>query len=118
MEVKHSKREAGKSSYSFSKLFHLAFNNIIAFSDKPLRLTIKFGLVISLVSLIFGFYYIFKYFTGEIAIMGFTSLIISIWFLSGILIFILGIVGMYIGKTFEKVKGRPTYIIKEKINLE
>ncbi len=118
MEVKHSKRETGKSSYSFGKLFNLAFNNIIAFSDKPLRLTIKFGLVISLVSLFFGFYFIYKYLSGEIAIMGFTSLILSIWFLSGILIFILGIVGMYIGKTFEKVKGRPTYIIKEKINIE
>jgi dolichol-phosphate mannosyltransferase len=118
LEVKHSKRETGKSSYSFNKLFHLAFNNIIAFSDKPLRLTIKFGLIISLGSLLFGFYYMIKYFKGEIAIMGFTSLILSIWFLSGVLIFILGIVGMYIGKTFEKVKGRPTYIVKEKINLE
>jgi dolichol-phosphate mannosyltransferase len=118
MEVKHSKRETGKSSYSFNKLFNLAFNNIIAFSDKPLRLTIKFGLVISLVSFFFGLYFLYKYFSGRIEIMGFTSLIISIWFLSGILILILGIVGMYIGKTFEKVKGRPTYIVKEKINFE
>jgi dolichol-phosphate mannosyltransferase len=50
--------------------------------------------------------------------VGFTSLIISIWLLSGIIIFFIGIVGLYIGKTFENVKKRPTFIIKDTLNLE
>lgn len=118
VDVSHASREDGKSSYSWGKLFSLAFNNILAFSDKPLRLTIQFGLLISLFSGVLGLVYLYKYIIGDIFVLGFASLIISIWFLSGAIIFILGVVGMYVGKTFEKVKGRPVYIIEKKINIE
>jgi dolichol-phosphate mannosyltransferase len=57
------------------------------------------------------------YLTGSIKVLGFTSLIISFWFLSGIIIFILGFVGLYIGKMFEKVKDRPNFIVQEEINI-
>jgi len=59
-----------------------------------------------------------RYLTGNIEVMGYTSLIISVWFFSGIIILILGIIGLYIGKTYEKVKGRPQYIIKNRLNLK
>lgn len=117
VDVDHGERDDGKSSYSFGKLLDLALNNIIAFSDKPLRLTVKLGLSISFISAIIGILYLYRYFSGEIEVQGFSSLIISIWFLSGMIIFILGIVGIYIGKTFEKVKERPIFIIKDKINF-
>lgn len=117
VEVEHSQRAEGESSYNFKKLLVLAFNNIIAFSDKPLRLTVKFGLLISILSLIIGLYYLILYFTGEIIQLGFTSLILSIWFLSGTIIVILGIIGIYLGKTFEKVKNRPSYIVSKTLNL-
>lgn len=117
VEVEHSQRAEGESSYNFKKLLTLAFNNIIAFSDKPLRLTVKFGLVISILSLLIGVYYLILYFLGEIVQLGFTSLIISIWFLSGIIIVILGIIGIYLGKTFEKVKNRPSFIVSKTTNL-
>ena len=117
LNVDHDHRATGKSSYTWGKLIRLAFDNVIAFSDKLLKLTIRLGFIIALGALLVGIYYIYKYLVGDIVVLGFTSLIISIWFLSGLIIFILGIIGIYLGKTFDKVKDRPTYIIQEKINL-
>jgi dolichol-phosphate mannosyltransferase len=116
--VEHGERAEGRSSYSYRSLFKLAFNNIIAFSSKPLRLTITLGMVISLTSFITGVYYLINYLLGNITQMGFTSLILSIWFLGGIVIMILGMLGVYIGKIFDKVKNRPMYIIENTINIE
>ena len=118
LEVAHGKREDGKSTYTYSKLFSLAFNNIIAFSDKPLRITVKFGFLISGVSGISGIFYLIKYFKGDIEVLGFTSLIIALFFLSGIIILVLGVIGVYLGKAFDKLKNRPTYIIEKNINIE
>ena len=116
LPVQHAARYEGKSSYNYKSLLYLALNNIIAFSDKPLRLTIKTGAIIALLSLIFAFIYFIFYFTGHIQVLGFTTLILSIWFLAGIVISILGIVGLYVGKTFENVKNRPTFILKDIVN--
>ncbi|MFK7937372.1 MAG: glycosyltransferase family 2 protein [Saprospiraceae bacterium] len=118
LDVSHGQRDSGESSYSWRSLFRLAWNNIIAFSDKPLRLTIKFGLIIALGSALIGIWYLYQYFTGQIVVIGFASLIISIWFLSGVIIFILGMIGIYLSKVFEKVKERPTYIIHQQLNFE
>ena len=117
LPVKHSERFEGKSSYNFKGLFKLALNSILAFSDKPLRLTVKLGFGITLISLLVMLVYFIMYLTGSIKVLGFTSLIISFWFLSGIIIFILGFVGLYIGKMFEKVKDRPNFIVQEEINI-
>jgi dolichol-phosphate mannosyltransferase len=116
--VKHASRTDGTSNYSFKKLRQLALDNMVSFSDKPLRLTVTFGFLMSLSSLMVAASYAFKYLKGEIEVLGFASLILSIWFLSGIIIFILGIVGVYIGKTFEKVKERPLFIVDEILNYE
>jgi polyisoprenyl-phosphate glycosyltransferase len=115
--VKHAERSYGKTSYSFRKLFHLALNTILTFSDKPLRLTVKLGSFIVFSSIIFSIYNLILFFNGKILAPGWTSIIISIWFLSGIIIFTLGLVGLYIGKIFENIKNRPIYIINEKVNL-
>ena len=61
-------------------------------------------------------YNLVKWIFGDISVLGYSSLIISIWFLSGCILIMLGIVGLYIGKTFEQVKNRPIYIIEEKVN--
>ncbi len=113
--IEHGEREEGKSSYSISRLLKLAFNVIISFSDKPLRLFINFGLGISILSFILGLYYLYLALTGKIAQPGFSSLILSIWFLSGIVISCIGIVGVYLGKTFDQAKNRPTFIIDEEL---
>ncbi len=115
--VKHNRRENDRSSYNLKSLLTLAFNNIITFSNKPLKLVLGFGFAVVIISIIMAIFFFFKYINGEIKIIGYTSLIISIWFLSGIIIMILGVLGIYIGKIFDKIKDRPVYIIKEKINL-
>ena len=113
--IEHSSREEGKSSYSISRLLKLAFTVIISFSDKPLRLFINFGLGISILSFILGIYYLYLAVTHRITQPGFSSLILSIWFLSGIIISCIGIVGVYLGKTFDQTKNRPTFIIDEEL---
>ena len=109
--IEHGEREEGKSSYSISRLLKLAFNVIVSFSDKPLRLFINFGLGISILSFVLGIYYLYLSITHKITQPGFSSLILSIWFLSGIIISCIGIVGVYLGKTFDQAKNRPTFII-------
>jgi dolichol-phosphate mannosyltransferase len=117
LDIQHASREDGiKSSYNFKKRLTLAFNTIISFSDKPLRLTVKLGLLISLISTIFAILLIILYFLDENSVSGWSSTFASLWFLSGLMITILGMVGIYVGKIFENVKGRPTYIVGERLN--
>lgn len=111
--VEHAPRESGTTSYSFSKLVSLAFNTIISFSNKPLKLFVKFGMIISLLSFCVGIYYIYQALHHEIEVLGFTSIIVSIWFLSGIIITTIGVVGIYVGKIFDQAKNRPVFIIDE-----
>lgn len=111
--VEHAPREEGNSTYSFSKLISLAFNTIISFSNKPLKLVVKFGMLISVLSFGVGVYYLYQALNNEIAVLGYTSIIVSIWFLSGIIITTIGVAGIYIGKIFDQTKGRPVFIIDE-----
>lgn len=116
IKIEHSNRIYGKTSYKFRGLLKLALNTILSFSDKPLRLVVKTGLIISFISIVFALYNLYEYFTGKILVLGWASVIISIWFFSGVLIFVLGIIGLYIGRIFDKVKDRPTFIIKDHLN--
>ena len=118
LPVQHSERFEGKTTYNFKSLIRLAINNMIAFSDKPLRLTVKAGFTIASLSVLVALVYLVLYLTGAIQVLGFTTLVLSIWFLAGIVISILGVVGLYIGKVFEKVKDRPTFIISKACNLK
>jgi dolichol-phosphate mannosyltransferase len=114
--VEHNPRIHGNSSYSIRTLLRLAISVILSFSDKPLRLTVKLGLFLSGISFVFAIYILIKAITGQIEVIGYSSLIISIWFLSGMIITLLGMLGLYIGKIFDQVKNRPTYLIRELIN--
>ncbi|WP_136669290.1 glycosyltransferase family 2 protein [Flavobacterium sp. H122] len=111
--VEHAEREEGESSYSFSKLISLAFNTIISFSNKPLKLFVKFGITMSMISFLFGIYNIYLAMTNQIEVLGYSSIIVSVWFLSGIIITTIGVTGIYIGKIFDQTKNRPTFIIDE-----
>lgn len=110
IEVEHAERDSGKSNYTFGKLVSLAFNAIVSYSNKPLKIFVKFGMIISLISILVGIFNIILYFEGNIKVSGYSSIIISIWLLSGIIITVIGVVGIYIGKVFEQSKGRPPYI--------
>jgi dolichol-phosphate mannosyltransferase len=112
ISVTHSARDVGKSSYNFKRLLNLALDIILAYSDKPIRLMIKLGILVSFLSFIMGFYFSFQYLLGNVTVPGYTSLILSIWFFSGLLLILVGVVGLYVGKTFEGVKKRPIYLIQ------
>jgi dolichol-phosphate mannosyltransferase len=114
IDAAHGKRHSGKTGYSYSRMLRLAIDIILANSDKPIRIFIRIGFAISLISFFIGLRYLFLHLTHRIVVPGFTSIIISIWFLGGLTILILGILGLYLGKTFEGVKGRPNYIIEKK----
>jgi dolichol-phosphate mannosyltransferase len=118
IEIEHGKREIGKTSYSWSKLIGLAFNTIISFSNKPLKLFVKFGLIISLISFLAGLYNLNLSLNGKIEVLGYSSIIISIWFLSGVIITIIGFTGIYIGKIFDQVKKRESFIIDKIVKYE
>lgn len=111
--VQHDPRLQGASSYSYSKLLKLAFEIIIAYSDKPLRLAVQFGFFISSLSFLYGLYIVYRGLTSDIAILGWSSLIVSIYFLGGIIISLLGVLGVYLGKTFDEAKKRPIYIVSQ-----
>lgn len=111
IDVQHDERFAGQTTYTFKKLWKLASDTIIAYSDKPLRLAIRFGFSISLLAFAYGSYIIYQALTRGTPIMGWSSLIVSMYFLGGIIISILGIIGVYLGKAFDETKRRPLYII-------
>ncbi|OGX91093.1 glycosyltransferase family 2 protein [Hymenobacter coccineus] len=111
--VAHAERAVGPSSYGLGRRLHLGLDILLANSDKPLRLTIKLGLLISGGAFLLVPITLLRYWAGQIYQPGYTSLIISIWFFSGLLLAVLGMVGLYIGKTFEQVKNRPLYILDE-----
>ncbi|WP_317173507.1 glycosyltransferase family 2 protein [Hymenobacter montanus] len=113
LDVVHARRVSGRSSYSLGQRLHQGLDIMMAYSDKPLRLIIKFGLVLSGGVFLMVPITLLRYWLGQISQPGYTSLIISIWFLSGLLLAVLGVVGLYIGKTFEQVKNRPIYLIDE-----
>jgi glycosyltransferase involved in cell wall biosynthesis len=116
--VSHGVREAGQSTYSWRGLFRLAFDNMMAFSDKPLRLTVRLGMLICGLTVSVSGWYFMRYMFGGITVSGYTSLILSIWFLSGVIIFTLGVFGMYLARLFDQAKDRPVFIIKQAENLD
>ena len=107
-------RIAGESKYSFSKMLSFSIDGITSFSAKPMRLIFIVGLVLLLIDIIVASYVLTSYFSGNI-ISGWSSLMLSIWFLGSLILMGIGIVGEYIGKIFIEVKHRPRYAIKERL---
>jgi len=112
IDVAHAERYAGESSYNFRKLWKLASEAIVAYSDKPLRLAIRFGFGISFLAFLYALVVVYRVLAYGSPVEGWSSLIVSLYFLGGIIIAILGIIGLYLGKTFDEVKQRPLYIVK------
>lgn len=111
IEVEHAKRFEGKSTYTFAKLWKLAAETIIAYSDKPLRLAVRLGFLMAFFSFCYGAYILGHAFYYDSLVPGWNSLIVSLYFIGGIIIAILGIIGIYLGKTFDESKKRPLYIV-------
>lgn len=114
IEVSHAERHEGRSTYTFGKLWKLAMDTIIAYSDKPLRLAVRFGFVMSMLSFAAGLYILLRALFYGSPVMGWPSLMVSVYFIGGITISILGMLGIYLGKTFDEAKKRPLYIVMNK----
>ncbi|RDU65544.1 glycosyltransferase family 2 protein [Helicobacter sp. MIT 14-3879] len=109
---KRNKRVAGESKYPFIKMLSFAIDGITSFSIKPLRILNLIGILISLFSLIIGIWALISYFIGN-TISGWTSIVVPMYFLGGIQIIGLGIIGEYIGKIYKESKKRPLYFVDE-----
>ena len=118
IEIQHQRRPEGKSAYNLGRQLNLAIDILVSFTDKPLRLTMKLGILIAVFAFLFGVFNLYKYAQGIILVPGYASLIISIWFLAGLIIFLLGLIGLYVGKTFERSNDMPVYITQKSINLD
>lgn len=117
VDVLHDHRLEGKSSYNLSRLLRLSFNAIVSNSNRPLHLAVTLGFVMSLFSFLMAVYNIFAKFAGWNEVVGYTTTVFSIWFVGGLLLFMMGILGLYIGKIFDQVKGRPVFIVQDTLNL-
>jgi dolichol-phosphate mannosyltransferase len=112
IEVKHAERFEGNSTYTFAKLWKLATETIVAYSDKPLRIGVRFGFGMAALAFSYGMYILFRAWTYGSPIPGWNSLIVSLYFIGGIIIAMLGIIGIYLGKNFDENKKRPLYIVR------
>ncbi len=107
-------RHAGETKYPLRKMVDFAVEGITSFSVRPVRLVFGIGILFMLIAMVIFVYAIVRYCMGA-TIEGWTSLIISIWFCSGILLAALGVIGEYIGKIYLEVKHRPRYHVQEKL---
>ena len=107
-------RFAGESKYPLSKMLNLAMDGITSFSVKPLRIITGFGLIFILIAIFMIAYALFSFIHGEV-IPGWTSLLISLWFIGGAILTAIGVIGEYVGKIYKEVKRRPRYFIEKEV---
>lgn len=109
-----SERLAGESKYPLGKMMSFAVDGITSFSIKPVRMVLTLGVVFTLIALVMLVYVLVAYFGGR-TVSGWSSLILSLWFIGGCVLIGLGIVGEYIGKIYIEVKDRPRYNIEQEV---
>lgn len=115
VEYDRNKRVAGESKYPFLKMLSFSIDGITSFSSKPMALIFGIGFVLLALSIIVSAFVLVSFFAGH-AVSGWTSLMLSVWFIGSLMLVSLGTIGVYIGKIFMEVKGRPRYNIRERIN--
>lgn len=114
LTVRSGVREKGKTKYSFIRLISFAISSLISFSRKPLRIIASFGLIVSIWSFIYFGVVLYQYFTNEVEILGWATIIAMITFMGGIQLLSIGVIGEYIGRMYIQTKNRPLYIIERK----
>ncbi len=114
-EIEYEVRErfSGQTKYSISKLINLAIEGITSFSIKPLKLAILLGFSLSVFSAVYSFYAIYMALFTDETVKGWTSVLVSILFIGGVNMILLGIIGEYLGKLYIQSKNRPLFLIKE-----
>ena len=106
-------RTAGESKYPLKKMLAFAFDGITSFSIKPMSFIMGAGVFLIICAVAFAIYAFHSYITGNV-VSGWTSIVLSLWFIGGLVLFSIGVVGQYIGKIYIEVKERPRYIIEDR----
>lgn len=115
---KPAARYAGHPKYSFRKMLKLAALGITSFSTRPLYLSVMLGFGMSLFATLFGGEVLYEYFFTNATVSGWTTLVVLMALIGGVQFILIGIIGVYLGKTFVEVKGRPAYIISDTSEIE
>lgn len=110
-----SERQAGSSKYTLKKMMSLALDGITSFSVKPIYLIVYLGVIFLFITILIAIYVLHALLTGE-AVHGWASIMLSIWFVGAVILISIGTVGVYIGKIYKEVKGRPLYNIEEELD--
>ena len=116
IKVSHADRIYGDTVYTLRSLIALSFGVMLSFSDKPLRLIVKFGFIVSFVSAIYALSIVIDVLLNGATVAGWSSMMASLWLIFGILMSIVGVVGLYVGRTFDETKSRPVYIVDKQTN--
>ena len=107
-------RTAGESKYPLKKMLAFAFDGITSFSIKPMSFIMGAGVFLIICAIAFAVYAFHSYITGNV-VSGWTSIVLSLWFIGGLVLFSIGVVGQYVGKIYIEVKERPRYIVEERV---
>jgi dolichol-phosphate mannosyltransferase len=111
-------RTAGRSKYSTGRMLRLAGDAIVGFSDRPLRLALNLGFVVSLASIVFGLSALVSRLVGVFVVPGWTSIMVLVGVVGGIQLVVIGIIGEYVARIHDEVKGRPLYVVSRAHGLE
>ncbi len=111
-------RYAGRTKYTFSRLIYLALDGLVSFSYLPLRVITMLGFGVSLMSILIAIFYTIQKLTVGLNPPGFATIVVSVFFLAGIQLVTIGVIGEYVGRIFEEVKRRPLYVVRRVIERE
>lgn len=118
VDVEQAESARGGSSYTLLKLLKFSFNIIVSNTNRPLRMAVGLGFGMAALSFLLAFYNVIAKLVGIIRVTGYTTTIFSIWFVGGLLLFVMGVLGLYIGKIFDQVKGHPLFVVRDLVNME
>lgn len=117
VDVEQDASARGESSYTLVKLLIHSFRIIITSTNKPLRMAVGLGFGMAALSFVLALYNLIAKLVGIIMIDGYTTTVFSIWFVGGLLLSVIGVLGLYIGAIFDQVKGHPLFVVKEEVNF-
>lgn len=114
VDFERPRRSAGETKYPLGKMIALAFNGIVGFSDAPLRLALWAGAAVSTLAMLYGLYVIALWLSGDPGLVpGWSSIVVIVAFLSGANMMMTGLMGLYVGRIYNEVKGRPLYLVRK-----
>jgi polyisoprenyl-phosphate glycosyltransferase len=118
IDGEHAERFAGRSAYSFARLFSFAIDSITGQSNRPMRLSIQFGFYLSIAAQLYAVWLALRYWVWGVRVEGWTSVMVAIFFLSGLAFANIGVLGVYLGKVFDESRRRPLYVVKDRLNFD